>query len=148
MWMRRLNPESDEKGAALVELALLSVVLLVLAFGTVDVGRAIFNRIAVEDAAQSAISWASLEPSVTTQSMVSKAEQSLTSSGMDPALATIGTPCRAATGRNVVSMTITYPISLITPVVSGLTGPINIAASAQGEVFRDTAFASGLSACP
>lgn len=53
-----------ERGAAAVELAIVASFLLILVFGVIDVGRVLFTRIAVIDAAQEGAVFAAFEDEV------------------------------------------------------------------------------------
>lgn len=53
-----------ERGAAAVELAIVASFLLVLVFGVIDIGRVLFTRIAVIDAAQEGAVFAAFEDRV------------------------------------------------------------------------------------
>jgi len=54
------NPNPNEKGQSLVELAISLMFLLLLVAGTVDLGRAFFAYIALRDAAQEGAAYASV----------------------------------------------------------------------------------------
>jgi hypothetical protein len=64
--MDKIDNKSISKGQSLVELALSFTLLLLLLGGAVDLGRAFFGFIAIRDAAQEGAAFASLKPTVIT----------------------------------------------------------------------------------
>ncbi|MEN4043139.1 MAG: pilus assembly protein [Anaerolineaceae bacterium] len=54
--------KSNEKGQALLELAVSLTVLLIMIAGVVDLGRMLFHYIAMRDAAQEAAAYGSINP--------------------------------------------------------------------------------------
>ncbi|MDH3260075.1 MAG: pilus assembly protein [Acidimicrobiia bacterium] len=61
-----MNLRTGEKGAALVEMALVLPLLLLLVFGLTDLARALFTNITVVEAAQEGALYASYFPDVPT----------------------------------------------------------------------------------
>lgn len=55
---------TGERGAAAVELAMIASLLLLLVFGVIDIGRVLFTRIAIVDAAQEGTVYAAFEDEV------------------------------------------------------------------------------------
>lgn len=60
--MRKILAKNNQQGQSLVEMAVITVVLLVLVAGIFDLGRAIFTYLSMRDAAQEGASYASIEP--------------------------------------------------------------------------------------
>ena len=60
--LRRSRRRWDERGQSLVELSLMMVILLVILSGVLDVGRAFFSYIAIQNAAGEGALYAAINP--------------------------------------------------------------------------------------
>src|SRR5690606_41317277 len=65
-----------ERGAAVVETAFITIFLLILVTGIIDVGRAIFTNISIQEAAQEAAVYAAFDESVTVADIAHRAVDS------------------------------------------------------------------------
>jgi Flp pilus assembly protein TadG len=139
-----------ERGAAAVETAVLSIFLLILLMGIVDVGRAIFTRIALEDAAQAAASFASLTDGITDTDITNRAIEAFDVD--DAATATVIVTCLEDTTGNrttrFVRVEMEYDQSLITPGFSVVADPIALRASALVERFVENHPCAAVSPMP
>lgn len=126
-----------ERGAAAVETAILSIFLVTLLMGMIDVGRAIFTRIAVEDAAQSGASFAAFADPVSLAAIEAVVIGSIDSPDLSGATITIQCPDDPSGDRTAqyVEVAVEYTQSLITPAISIFTDEIMISASATSERF-------------
>ena len=126
-----------ERGAAAVETAILSIFLLTLLMGMIDVGRAIFTRIAVEDAAQSGASFAAFADPVSVAAIETVVITSIDSPDLTAATITVQCPDDPSGDRaaHYVEVTVEYTQDLITPAMSIFTNSITISASATSERF-------------
>jgi Flp pilus assembly protein TadG len=106
-------------GQALVEFALVVPILLLLMMGVVDIGRLLFTYIALEDAVQEGSIYAAHEPAP-----ISEIEQRVLTSSNHPEVtgATVSVSCTLATTPGTITVTASYPVPMITPVVSGILG--------------------------
>jgi hypothetical protein len=60
--MRRVKPAGKERGASIVELALIAPIMVMLVFGVLDLGRAYRTQIRLENAAREGAAVAQLVP--------------------------------------------------------------------------------------
>lgn len=127
-----------ERGAAAVELAVVAVFLLILAFGVVDVGRALFTRIAVLEAAQEGAVFAAFEDEVGGAPLSgTHIEQRVIAAVDDPQLtaADITVTCHVDTGGDrdsyEVVVQVTHTIDMATPLVGDWLGPITLVKDAR-----------------
>ncbi len=126
-----------QSGAAAVETAILATLLLVLVLGVVDVGRALFTRISLEDAVQDGATYAAL----TETADIAAIEARVRAAGSQPDLSTapITVICTEDTTGNrtsrFVEVEVVFSQTLITPIASALVGPLNLRASAAVERF-------------
>lgn len=133
-----------ERGAAAVELSLVSVFILVLAFGVIDVGRALFTRIAVVEAAQEGAVFAAFEDEVGGSPLSgSHIEQRVIAAVSDPVLTPddIAVACVVDTSGSrdtyEVEVTVTYTVDMVTPLVGDWMGPINLSKQALSHRYID-----------
>lgn len=147
-----------EKGSVLVESAVTIVLLLMLLFGIIDFGRALYTYHFVANAAREATRWASVNGETCYQDKscaflygankgdVETYVQNLVPPGINSsqiAVATCGTQggseCSASTPANcattvnnpgcAVGVTVTYPFNFLVPLVRS--GSINMSSSSQ-----------------
>ena len=126
-----------EHGAAAVETAILSIFLLLLLAGTVDVGRAIFTRIAIEDAAQAGAAYASFADPVSETDIENRVIAAIDSPQLDATMISVFCPVDATGDRTVtyVEVTVIFDQPLITPAISIFTETVTLRASATAERF-------------
>lgn len=122
-----------ERGAAAVELSVVAIFLLILTFGVIDVGRALFTRIAVLEAAQEGAVFAAFEDDVGgTPLSGTHIEQRVIAAVDDPELTPddIEVTCRVDTTGSrssyEIEVTVTHTIDMITPLVGDWMGPITL----------------------
>lgn len=124
----------SDRGAATVELAFVAPLLFILALGIVDLGRALSLKIAVSDAAQEGLNYASYEPDDPIGTV-----QRVTFSTSDANLqeAGVAVTCLTVPAEHV-SVTVDHELDLMTPFVAEmLGGTVDISATAIGEVFSE-----------
>ena len=115
--------------------------LLILVTGIIDLGRAVFTNISIQEAAQEGAFFGAFEGDAT----VAEIEQRAIDSTSSPALTTdeISVGCAAA-GKSIkngtrVSVTVTHELELITPFVGQwLGGSMDLEKTAEAERFFDT----------
>lgn len=129
-----------ERGAAAVETAILSIFLLGLLMGIVDVGRGIFTRIAIEDAAQSGAAYAAFADPVTIADIEDVVLDSAAGS-IDLTAAAITVDCDEDTSGDrpvrYVTVDVVLDQDIITPAISIFTDSIRLHASATSERFAE-----------
>ena len=105
-------------GQSLVELALVVPILVLLVMGTVEIGRALFAYVILEEAAQEGATYASREPAdmagIRARVMTSSNHPEVTGATVPNAV------CDNVAGT--ISVTATYPLPLVTPVGRALFG--------------------------
>lgn len=138
----------NERGTAMVELALVMPLLLVMVLGTVDVGRSVVAHLALEEAVHETAMFASYhggELTDTPAQTVLIATSSTDSITIDPAAVTI--TCSTGVGQlaslETVRVDVTHVVTPITPFANLLypTG-IHLSASAEGKVFSSNCLAT------
>lgn len=115
-----------ERGAALVEMALVLPLLVVLAFGVIDLGRLLFTQIALHEAAQEGSLYASTHPDDPTGTRTRVIEST---DSPELELSDVTVDCPGAQVR----VRISYDIDLITPVLGG--GTVTLDAEVSGDNF-------------
>ena len=130
-----------EKGAAAVEMAIVSMFLLVLLLGIVDIGRAITTNISLRDAVQEGASYAAYTEDVSDASIQNKIINSVSSPNVSTA--SFAMSCieesRELQGGSIVTIDVTYDVDLITPIVGTmLGGSITLSPSAEADRFFET----------
>jgi len=113
----------SQKGQSMVEFALVIPVLILLLFGILDFGRVFHAYLTIDHAGREAAREASIgKDDGTIRSVaVNKASSiNLAESQVDIS------PGGTKSSGSQVTITITYPISFLTPVISSITGPITL----------------------
>ncbi len=107
----------NERGASLVEVAFTLPLLLMLAMGIADFGRAFAVRIAVQDASQEGALVASFTPAESTRIV----NQTIDAGASLPVNATdITITCEFSPDR--ITVQVVHDLNLVTPFVQGLVG--------------------------
>ena len=129
----------EDRGAAAVEMAISLILLLWLVFGVIDLGRAIFTNISLQEAAQSAAAFGAFAENATRAEVKNVA---ITASGDSPALAASDvviactTVPRDSQDGSRIRVTVTHQLSLITPIVSqALGGALNLNKMVEADRF-------------
>ena len=116
----------SEKGQSIVEFALVLPILVMLLFGIIDFGRIFHTYLAIDHASREAARTASIGEN--DGAIVSTAVASASSIHLTAGQVAVSPGGTKASGSDV-TVTITYPIRFLTPVVSNLTGPITLSSS-------------------
>jgi Flp pilus assembly protein TadG len=127
-----------DRGAAAVEMAFMTMFLIILVTGIIDLGRAIYTNISVQEAAQEGAFYGGFEETVTKSDIVDRTVGSTGSITLDPADVVV--TCNAITRgkRNAarVQVDVSYDLTLITPVVGQwLGGTLTLNKTAEAERF-------------
>jgi Flp pilus assembly protein TadG len=138
--------KSNEKGQALLELAVSLTVLLIMIAGVVDLGRMLFHYIAMRDAAQEAAAYGSINPTHCDQirdrawiAMASSPQVTVTTTidGADCAAAA-SNPAKACYGKEIrVSLSdAAFPITM--PFIGTFLGrqTVSLEAHITGTILR------------
>ena len=130
-----------EKGAAAVEMAIVSMFLLVLLLGIVDIGRAITTNISLRDAVQEGAMYGAFTGVITTSDIENRIRASV--SEPDLSTATISVYCetdpRDLKDGTRIRVEMVYDLDLITPIVGpALGGTITLQPSAEADRFHDS----------
>lgn len=122
-------------------MAFMAIFLLILVTGIIDIGRAIFTNISIQEAAQEGAFYSAFEPGVT----VAQIEQRAVDSTSSPALSTsdVAVSCVTETkskkNGSRVTVTVSHELNLITPFLSQWWGGvIDLEKTAEAERFFDT----------
>lgn len=129
-----------ERGAAVVETAFITIFLLILVTGIIDVGRAIFTNISIQEAAQEAAVYAAFDESVTVADIAQRAVDSTSSPALnvgDVQVSCVPVPKSVKNGSRV-SVTVSYSLDPITPFVGQWIGSFDLTKTAEAERFYDT----------
>ncbi|MCX8067462.1 MAG: pilus assembly protein [Anaerolineae bacterium] len=108
-----------QRGQSLVEFALVLPLLILLLGGVLELGRLFFAYVAITDAAAEGATYASVRPSSSIQDITTRAQQA--AGGLvqlDPSMVQVQRPSLAAGAP--ITVTITYPFQLITPLLGDL----------------------------
>jgi hypothetical protein len=113
----------SESGQSLVEFALIVPLLILLLFGIVDFGRIFHAYLTIDHAGREAARAASIGKDDT--QVKSTAVTDAVGIGLTTDKVVIS-PNGARVSGNDVSITITYPITFLTPVIGNIVGPITL----------------------
>jgi Flp pilus assembly protein TadG len=122
-WKNR-KKQKKEVGQSLVELALSFTFLMFLMSGTVDLARAFFTYIALQDASQEGAAYAAMDPTNNTE-IISRVRQSstnpidLSDTTLTNVTVTVNGSACAGSG-NSVTVNVSYQFRLIMPIFSGM----------------------------
>jgi hypothetical protein len=132
--------EDSERGAAVVELAFVSILLILLVAGIVDIGRVLFANIGLQEAAQEGAIYGSFQPNGDIEARINEAVEY-------PPIDSIVITCvedvpDAFTDQ--IAVTVTHSVDLITPIVGQwFGGSIDLSRTVTGQVFKEA-----VGACP
>lgn len=130
--MRWLHRDSRESGAAAVEMAVIAPFLILLAMGIIDLSRALYTDITINEAAQEGAIFASFDIR-TAAEVESQIIASVDNPDLSGADTTITYVCPSGDDEFTVSVTHEYP--LITPLGSLWGGSVSLNAEIDGEIF-------------
>ncbi|WP_066314429.1 TadE/TadG family type IV pilus assembly protein [Bacillus sp. FJAT-29814] len=113
----------SEKGQSMVEFALILPLLILMLFGIIDFGRIFHAYLTIDHAGREAARAASIgkDDTFIKQKAVDNGV-SISLKGTNVAISPTGTK---KSGDNV-TITITYPINFLTPVIGNVVGPITL----------------------
>lgn len=129
-----------ERGTATVEMAFMAIFLLILVTGIIDIGRAIFTNISIQEAAQEGAYYSAFEPTVTVAQIQQRAVDSTSSPALSIADVAVVCVPEAKSIRNGarVTVTVSHELDLITPFLSQWWGGvIDLEKAAEAERFFD-----------
>lgn len=127
-----------DRGAVTVETALLSIFILILLSGIIDLGRAVFNNISIQEAAQEGALYAAFEEDVTVAEIEARAAASTSSPQLtvDDVSVICETVAKSKRNSSRVTVTVSYDLDLVTPFVGEwLGGSISLEKAAESERF-------------
>jgi Flp pilus assembly protein TadG len=113
----------SEKGQSLVEFALVLPILIFLLFGIIDFGRIFYTYLTIEHAGREAARAASIgkdDTTVKNTAVNDGASIGLTTSQVDIS------PTGTRSSDTNATVTITYPVTFLTPVIGNLIGPLTL----------------------
>lgn len=110
----------SEKGQSLVEFALVLPLLILLLFGIVDFGRIFHAYLTIDHAGREAAREASIGKG--NADVIDTAEEKAV--GIDLTEVTVSPEARSS--GNDVTVTITYEITFLTPLIGSIFGPITL----------------------
>lgn len=136
-----------ERGQSLVELTFMTMVLIWLLLGILDLGRAYFTLIALRDAAGEGAYYGSIFPTWETSSdnadpnnVTSRVRNSAPSGGLiDWSSATITVTNTTPSPGNLITVSITYNYEVLTPFIGTIVGSqtLPLTASATAEILSN-----------
>lgn len=127
-----------ERGAAVVEMAFMTIFLVVLVMGIIDIGRAIFTNISIQEAAQEGASFGAFDELATVASIKQRAVNSTSEPTLSLTDVTITctTVAKSKKQGTRIEVTVQHQVDLITPVIGQwLGGSINLSKVAGAERF-------------
>jgi Flp pilus assembly protein TadG len=127
-----------DRGAAAVEMAFMTMFLIILVTGIIDLGRALYTNISVQEAAQEGAFYGGFEEVVTKSDIVDRTVGSTGSITLDPTdvIVTCSAITRGKRNAARVQVDVSYDLNLITPVVGQwLGGTLTLNKTAEAERF-------------
>jgi Flp pilus assembly protein TadG len=133
---------SSDRGAAAVEMAFVTMFLLVLLLGIVDVGRAIVANISVRDAVQDGASYFAYTENATAADVEARVRSAGSSPDLSTAATTVAVYCgpdpRDLLDGSRIRIDVTHDVDMITPIVGPfLGGEITLSPSSEADRFFD-----------
>jgi Flp pilus assembly protein TadG len=131
MKVQRLRPKKEE-GASLVEFAILAPLFVVLLFGLLEFGLALYSKGMLTNASREGARFGVVyaTPRKTTAEITSKVQEYLTNAGF-LSMANINVTGAQGTSGTPLTVSVTYPYTfqVLPNFVAGFTGPMNITAN-------------------
>lgn len=110
-------------------------ILVLLVLGMVDLGRVLFTKIPVQQAAQEGSIYAGHFPDDHTLIRLQVVEQT---SSLSLASTDVAVTCPSGANGDDITVTVTYEVDLIAPVISNLIGgTVTLASSQTAEILGD-----------
>jgi Flp pilus assembly protein TadG len=111
-------------------MAIVTIFLFVLVAGIVDIGRALYAYIGVQEAAQEGAIFGSFDPN---GDIIGRAIDAVEFPDLSAAGSSVAVTCP---GGDLVEVTVTHDVDLITPIVGQWFGPtISLSRTVTGQVF-------------
>jgi Flp pilus assembly protein TadG len=134
--------QKKEKGQSLMELAISVTLLILILAGIVDLGRAAYTQMALQDAAEEGVVYGVAFPNKCTE--ITNRVLGNLSAGLHPETTSVnieigGTECSTATGvaGNEMIVTVSQPFQITMPILGAITGQtIPLKATANGVLLR------------
>jgi Flp pilus assembly protein TadG len=130
------RPASGERGQSLIEFTFMSMILMVLLMGILDLGRVYFTFLALQDAAGEGANYGSVYPtrvSGTDANNITYRVRHSAPSGLSVDLqnAVVTVQTTGATPGSQITVTVTAEYKIVTPFVGALVGGQTIPLSAR-----------------
>jgi hypothetical protein len=132
---------SGDRGAALVEMALLTPLLLLLVFGIVDLGRALYTHVTIQEAAQEGALYGSFAPGDhidTVARVVDSVNNPTLVSGEVTVMCVPVDPLDPADSPDIV-VRVSHDLDLITPISNWFGGTVTLASEVTATIFAEEA---------
>ncbi len=128
---RKRNGDADQTGQAIVEFALASLVFLMIVFGTIDFGRAIFISAELRNAAREGARYGKINPSQTSEIRNRVLDKSF---GTGLTASNIGVSCTGACKfGDTLTVTTAVQFTAVTQNLLGI-GPITLGSSSTVDI--------------
>ena len=122
-----------ERGAALVEAAIILPFLILLVLGTIDIARAFFDAAKIQEAAQEGAIYAATHPKIPLDT-IQRTEETISTPDIT------GSVVVTCPATDQVTVTVSYTFNMITPIVRNIIGPnLNLTHSETSRVLSDDA---------
>ena len=124
----RRRCQRRSRGQALVETALILPILLILVMGVIDIGRVIFAHVQLQEATHEGALYGAYNPNPTSavQARVTNSSDADWVSG-----ATVTVTCTTSPAPGRVTVSSTYNLTLLTPIIPDLLGVAAVPLSAN-----------------
>ena len=130
---------TSDRGAALVEFALLTPLLLMLVFGIVDLGRALYTHVGIQEATQEGALYGAFAPDNATLTS-ERVINSLQSPALIPdnvVVECIPVDPLVVGDAPDITVTVTYELDLITPMSAWFGGSITLQSEVTATIFSE-----------
>jgi Flp pilus assembly protein TadG len=125
----------QQRGSALLETAVLATLLVFLTFAVVDVARAVLTRMDLEGAVRDGATVGALAPTSDIATIESRVRNGVRRVDLSATPISIRCHATADSSRRLVAVSLTYSYPMITPIVSAVAGPWDIAVATEMERF-------------
>lgn len=131
--------DRNERGAALVEFAVVAPLLLLLVFGIVDLGRALYTHVTIQEAAQEGALYGSFSPgnhALVVQRVLDSVQRPTLTSGEVTVVCVATDPLDPADAPDIV-VRVAHDLDLITPIASLFGGSLSLESEVTATIFRE-----------
>lgn len=138
----RPRPASEERGQSLVEFALVVPILMLVMFGIIDFGRAIYAYNTISNASRQAVRLAIVDQNVSnveSEAMQHSVGLGVTAADVDVAFRQPGSMAVCVTPIAIaceVEAVVRYQYVAATPIIGGVVGPIDMSSTSREPVER------------